>query len=43
MHKIASFGVLPDIAAKPDDAVSVARELMQRRLQQGAALAAAPR
>lgn len=34
-------GVIPDIAAKPDQALDKARELLQRRLQGGAALAAA--
>jgi len=36
-------GVIPDIAAKPDDALAVARELMQRRLDRAAPLAAAGR
>jgi len=34
-------GVIPDIAAKPDDALALARELMQRRLDASASLAAA--
>jgi hypothetical protein len=36
-------GVIPDIAAKPDDALALARELMQRRLDTAAPLAAAGR
>ncbi|WP_288380206.1 S41 family peptidase [uncultured Massilia sp.] len=34
-------GVIPDIAAKPDQALEMARDLLQRRLQGGTALAAA--
>ncbi|WEF33683.1 S41 family peptidase [Pseudoduganella chitinolytica] len=36
-------GVTPDVAAKPDNALDVARDLLQRRLQGSAALAAAGR
>ena len=36
-------GVIPDIAAKPGDALAVARELMQRRLDRSAPLAATGR
>lgn len=36
-------GVVPDIQATPDQALAVARERLQRRLQGGAALAAAGR
>jgi hypothetical protein len=35
-------GVIPDIAATPDKALDAAKDLMQRRLQAGASLAAAP-
>jgi len=34
-------GVIPDVAATPDKALAVARDLLQRRLDRSAPLAAA--